>query len=54
MPNLADQNMLIECYLTERYLNDMALSLERGDLRQAIIQVRGVLKILNKSFINMK
>ena len=54
IPNQTDFNMLIECYLTERYLNDLALALERSDLRQAIIQVRGVLKILNKSFIDIE
>ncbi len=52
IPNQSDFNMMMECYLVERYLGGMIFSLERQDYRQAIIPARGILKILNKSFIN--
>jgi hypothetical protein len=52
IPKAADFNMLIEVYLIERYLGDISWELQQKNNKQAIIPVRGILKIMNQSFIN--
>jgi maltose alpha-D-glucosyltransferase/alpha-amylase len=52
IPAEKDFNMLLDIYRIERYLNDIAWELQQKNRKNAIIPVRGVLKILGKSFIN--
>lgn len=52
IPVKADFDMLVETYLIDRYLADMEWELLQKDRKRAIIPVRGVLKVLNASFIN--
>ncbi len=52
IPVEEDFNMLIETYLADRYLADLEWELLQKDRKRAIIPVRGVLKVLNKSFID--
>jgi maltose alpha-D-glucosyltransferase/alpha-amylase len=47
-----DFNMLIEMYMIDRYLANIEWELMQKHKKQAIIPVRGILKIMNKSFIN--
>jgi maltose alpha-D-glucosyltransferase / alpha-amylase len=47
-----DFNMLIEIYMIDRYLANIEWELMQKHKKQAIIAVRGILKIMNKSFIN--
>jgi len=47
----ADFNMLLGVYQIERYLADITWELNQKNRRNAIIPVRGVLKVLGKSFI---
>jgi maltose alpha-D-glucosyltransferase/alpha-amylase len=46
-----DFNMLLDIYRVERYLNDTAWELKQKNRKNAIIPIRGILKILGKSFI---
>jgi hypothetical protein len=39
-------------YLIERYLADIAWEISKKNKRQAIIPIRGILKVMNASFIN--
>ena len=52
IPVVDDFNMLIEIYMIERYLANLEWELMQKHKKQAIIPVRGILKIMNKSFIN--
>jgi maltose alpha-D-glucosyltransferase/alpha-amylase len=52
IPVDADFNMLIDMYLIERYLADIAWEISKKNKRQAIIPIRGILKVMNASFIN--
>lgn len=52
IPKEADFNMLIEVYLIDRYLEDISWELQQKNNKQAIIPVRGILKVMNESFIN--
>ncbi len=46
-----DFNMLLDVFQVERYLADIAWELNQEDRKNAIIPVRGILKVLHKSFI---
>ena len=52
IPVEEDFNMLIEVYLIERYLTDIAWELAQKNKKKAIIPIRGVLKVMNESYIN--
>lgn len=54
IPNNEDFNMLLDIYLIERYLADIAWELKRENIKNAIIPVRGILKVMRKSFITKK
>lgn len=52
IPGDADFRMLIDVYLIDRYLGDMTWELSQSNKKQSIIPIRGVLKVMNASFIN--
>jgi len=52
IPIADDFNMLIDVYLIERYLGDITWEMQKKNKKKAIMPVRGVLKVLNRSFIN--
>ncbi len=52
IPIEKDFNMLMEIYLAERYLSDIAWELNQKDRKKAIIPIRGILKIMHKSFMD--
>ncbi len=52
IPNREDFSMLIDVYLIERYLGDIAWELLQKNKKKAIIPIRGVLKVMKESFIN--
>jgi maltose alpha-D-glucosyltransferase/alpha-amylase len=52
IPNNDDLSMLVDVYLIERYLGDIAWELQQKNKKKAIIPVRGVLKVMKQSFIN--
>jgi len=52
IPDNEDFNMLIDVYLIERYLGDIAWELQQKNKKKAIIPIRGVLKVMKESFIN--
>ena len=52
IPVEQDFNMLLDVYQAERYLADIVWELNGEDRKNAIIPVRGILKILHKSFID--
>ena len=54
IPGEADFNMLLDVYRIERYLADLAWELKQKNIRNSIIPVRGLLKILGKSFLYEK
>ena len=49
-----DFNMLLDVFQIERYLNDIAWELKQESRKNAIIPVRGILKVMQKSFIYEK
>ena len=51
IPKSEDFNMLLDIYLLERYLADILWELKRENIKNAIIPVRGILKVMKKSFI---
>ncbi len=51
MPSEENFNLLLEIFLIEKYLYELEHELKLEDKQNAIIPVRGILKILNKSFI---
>lgn len=51
IPTEKDLNMLLEVYQIERYLTDITWELNQPNRKNAIIPIRGILKILQKSFI---
>jgi maltose alpha-D-glucosyltransferase/alpha-amylase len=54
IPIEADFNMLLEIYQMDRYLNDIAKELSQRNRKNAIIPIRGILKVMRKSFIYKK
>lgn len=54
IPNMADFNMLLDIYQIDRYLADIAWELNQKNRKNAIIPVRGILKVMRKSFIYRK
>ena len=46
-----DFNMLLDVFQIERYLNDLVWELKQEKRRNAIIPIRGILKVMQKSFI---
>ena len=53
-PIEADFNMLMDIYQIERYLGDIDWQFKQKNRKNAIIPIRGILKILGKSFIYEK
>lgn len=53
-PKESDFNMLLEIYQTEKYLSDILWEMKQDNKKNAIIPIRGILKILGKSFIYEK
>lgn len=51
IPNEKDFIMLIDIYQTERYLADISWEMNQKNRKNAIIPIRGVLKVMKKSFI---
>lgn len=52
IPVEEDFNMLMDVYQLDRYLDDITWEMKQNNKRNAIIPIRGVLKILGKSFLN--
>ncbi len=54
IPVEKDFNMLMDVYQIDRYLGDINWEMKQENRRNAIIPIRGILKIMNKSFIYEK
>lgn len=52
IPVEEDFNLLLEVYLMERYLADISWELNQKNRKKAIIPIRGILKIMHKSFMD--
>ena len=51
IPTKHDFNMLLDVYQIERYLSDIVWELKQKSRKNAIIPIRGLLKVMHKSFI---
>ena len=51
IPVEEDFNMLLDVYQVERYLTDIEWEMKHSNKKNAIIPIRGVLKVLGKSFL---
>jgi maltose alpha-D-glucosyltransferase/alpha-amylase len=51
IPTKQDFNMLLDVYQIERYLADIVWELKQKNRKNAIIPIRGLLKVMHKSFI---
>ena len=52
IPNEEDFNMLMDVYQIDRYLSDITWEMKQNSRKNAIIPIRGILKVLGKSFLN--
>ncbi len=51
IPKDQDFNLLLDVYQLERYLTDIVFELKQSNKKNAIVGVRGILKVMGKSFI---
>ena len=52
IPVKDDFNMLLEVYMIDKYFYDISWEMSNANKKKAIIPVRGILKVMNESFIN--